>query len=198
MVHKLTDRVIYAVLSSVAYKANLQEKYKQLKKYGLNRDYFILRQFTNKNITAFYDFINKKIIIAFRGTDSTNKTGLLYDDLLTDIFLGLGLLRTTKRFVESKNILEKAIKKYGKKNITLTGHSLGAAIADYLSSIYKIPAITYNTGSTPISVIDNPLAKRYTTGNFDILSFSDKLYNESIIGSKEGHGIKGFTKYSLL
>ena len=198
MVHKLTDRLIYAVLSSIAYKTTLKEKYDELKRFGLKKRFYILPSLTDLNVSTIYDEKSKKIIISFRGTDSKNKTGLLYDDLLTDIFLGFGLLRTTKRFVESKNILEKAIKKYGKKNITLTGHSLGGAIADYLSSIYKIPAIIYNTGSTPISVIDNPLATRYTTGNFDILSFSDKLLNESIIGSKEGHGIKGFTKYSLL
>ena len=177
MVHKLTDWLIYAVLSSIAYKTTLKEKYDELKRFGLKKRFYILPSLTDLNITTIYDEKSKKIIISFRGTDSLNKTGLLYDDLLTDIFLGFGQLRTTKRFVESKNILEKAIKKYGKKNIILTGHSLGAAIADYLSSIYKIPAFLYNTGYTPISVIDNPNAVRYTTGNFDILSFSDKLYN---------------------
>ncbi len=188
------DRFIYAVLSSVAYKANLSEKYNQLKKYGLNRDYYILRQFTNRDVTTFYDFINDKVVVSFRGTDNKNVLGMRYEDLMTDYQLAIGRLRLTDRFQEAKDMLEKVMAKYDKDKITLTGHSLGGAIADYLSDIYKLPAFIYNTGSSPLSVINNPIPTRYTTGNFDILSFSDKLYNESIVASEGGHGIQGFIK----
>ena len=194
------NRFVYAVLSSVAYKANLQDKYKQLKKYGLNRDYYILKQYTNRDITTFYDFIDSKVVVSFRGTDNKNLLNARYEDLMTDYQLAIGRLRLTDRFQEAKDMLNKIIDKYGKgirgknSNIILTGHSLGGAIADYLSDIYKLPAFLFNTGSSPISVINNPIPTRYTTGNFDILSFSDKLYNQSIIGSKGGHGIKDFIK----
>ena len=190
----MSDKFIYAVLSSVAYKNTLDDKYKQLKKYGLNRDYFVIKKFTNKNITTFFDVENERVILSFRGTDGGNNLGMRYEDLLTDYQLAIGRLRSTKRFEEAVEMLEKVIKKYGKNNISLCGHSLGGAIADYISDIYKIPTYIYNTGSSPLSVINNPLPKRYTTEKFDILSFSDKLYNESIIASKGRHSLQDFIK----
>ena len=190
----MSNKFIYAVLSSVAYKKTIQDKYKELKKYGLNRDYFILEKFTNRDITTFYDFIDSKIVVSFRGTDGGNNLGMRYEDLIIDYNLAIGRLRTTERYKEAVEMLKKVIKKYNKINITLCGHSLGSAIADYLSDTYKLPAFLYNTGSSPISVINNPIPTRYTTSNLDILSFSDKLYNQSIIGSKGGHGIKDFIK----
>lgn len=193
-----SDKFIYAVLSSVAYKKTLEDKYKQLKKYGLNRDYFVMEEFTDKNITTFFDVENEKIIMSFRGTDGGNNLGMRYEDLLIDYQLAIGRLRSTKRFEEAVKMLEKVIKKYGKNNISLCGHSLGGAIADYISDIYKIPAFIYNTGASPLSVINNPIPKRYTTENFDILSFSDKLYNKTIIASKGGHSLKDFIKRGKL
>ena len=190
----MSDKFIYAVLSSVAYKNTLEDKYKQLKKYGLNRDYFVIKKFTDKNITTFYDFQTDRIVMGFRGTDGGNNLGMRYEDLFTDYYLAIGRLRSTKRFEEAVEMLEKVLKKFGKNKISLCGHSLGGAIADYLSDIYKIPAYIYNTGASPLSVINNPLPKRYTTEKFDILSFSDKLYNESIIASKGRHSLQDFIK----
>ena len=189
-----SDKFIYAVLSSVSYKKTLEDKYKQLKKYGLNRDYFVIGEFTDKNITTFFDVENERIIMSFRGTDNKNLLGMRYEDLMTDYQLAIGRLRSTDRFQEAVEMLEKVMKKYGKNKISLSGHSLGGAIADYLSYTYKIPAFIYNTGSSPLSVINNPIPKRYTTENFDILSFIDKLYNKSIIASKGGHSLKDFIK----
>jgi hypothetical protein len=79
---------------------------------------------------------------------------------------------------------------------------LGASIANYLSIAYKIPCILFNTASTPLSVVQNPLSIRYTTnrplsGYIDVLSLSDAIYNPSIIVDKKKnqsiHTINNFT-----
>ena len=137
-----------------------------------------------------------------RGTDIGNDLGQRNNDLLTDLQLAVGRLKLTKRFKDSKNMLDSIIKEFPGVNIVLTGHSLAAAIADYLSLAYKLPCILFNTGSSPLSVIQNPMAIRYTTnrplgGYIDILSVSDALFNPSKIVSKKNkqsiHTITNFT-----
>ena len=190
-----------ANLSYVAYQPESQ-KYKALKKYGLSETYFMMPKFTNINNTTFYNWKTQTIVLSVRGTDGHNELGQRLEDLKTDLQLVLGRLRETKRYEDSKNMLDKIIQNYPQIPITLTGHSLGAAIANQLSITYKLPCVLFNTGSSPLSVVENPMATRYTTnkpleGYIDVLSVSDALYNDSIPISKKKnksiHSIQNFT-----
>ena len=102
--------------------------------------------------------------VAFTGS---RKVG----DWATNAALAVGLGRFTKRFQDSKNLVEKVRKKYGNKPITTLGHSLGGSLADYaggdkvitLDKGVGLGGIAKNisrnqtdirTGSDPVSVLN--------------------------------------------
>jgi len=192
-----------ANLSWIAYQP-MQQKYKALRKYGLDQVYFLLPKYTDINNTVFYNYKTQHIILAVRGTDGSNQLGKRNDDLKTDLQLALGKLKFTKRYLDSKAVLNRIIADFPQIRIILTGHSLGAAIADQLSIDYKLFCVLFNTGSSPLSVSRNPLATRYTTNRpleaeIDILSLSDAVYNPSILvdrkTDKNIHSIDNFTSW---
>ena len=198
------QRFEYANLAWIAYQSE-QDKYRALRKYGLSEIYFMLPKFSDVNNTTFYNWQTQTIVLSVRGTDANNVLGQRNSDLITDFQLAFGRLNQTERFKDSKNMLDRIMAEYPNIPVILTGHSLGASIADYLSMAYKIPAILFNTASTPLSILPNPLATRYTTnrplaGYIDILSMTDAIYNPSIIVDNlrgtEGlstHTIQNFT-----
>ena len=189
-----------ANLSWIAYQMP-EDKYKALRKYGLDQVYFLMPKFTDINNTTFYNYKTGQITLSIRGTDIDNVLGQRTYDLRTDFQLALGKLRQTERFKDSKNMLDRIISEFPQIQVILTGHSLGGAISDYLSMIYKLPAILFNTGSSPLSVVRNPLATRYTTNRplaayIDLLSLSDAIYNPSIIvDKKEDRSIHAITNF---
>jgi hypothetical protein len=191
-----------ANLSWIVYQPESM-KYTALRKYGLDQTYFLMPKFTDINNTTFYNWKTQQITLAIRGTDINNTLNMRTKDLQTDLKLALGQLQSTERYASSKSMLEKIRREFPQIPVILTGHSLGSAIADYLSMAYKLPAILFNTGSSPFSVVKNPLATRYTTnrplaGYIDFLSVSDAMYNtDSIYTMKKPgrsiHTIENFT-----
>ena len=191
----------YANLCYVAYQPE-QDKYQALRKYGLDEIYFLMPNYTDINNTTFYNWQTQTIVLSVRGTDINNELNMRNSDLITDFQLAFGRLTLTERYQSSKDMLDRIMADYPNIPIVLTGHSLGASISNYLSIAYKIPCILFNTASTPLSVLPNPLSIRYTTnsplaGYIDILSMSDAIYNPSIIvNKKEGlstHTLENFT-----
>ena len=195
------QRFEYANLAWVAYQMP-DDKYRALRKYGLNEIYFLMPKFSNVDNTTFYNWQTQTIVLSIRGTDINNVLGERINDIRTDIQLAFGKLQQTERYQNSKDMLDRIMAEYPNIPVILTGHSLAATIADYLSIAYKIPCILFNTASTPLSVLPNPLSIRYTTnrplaGYIDLLSLSDAIYNPSIIvDKKEGlstHTLENFT-----
>lgn len=88
----------------------------------------------------FYNQAENKIMMNVAGTHTKK-------DWVTDIGLGLGLLKSTKRYQSAKKTLEKAKKEYGVETATINGHSLGGAIAQKIAG-KKDTVNAYDSGMT--------------------------------------------------
>jgi hypothetical protein len=126
----------------IGYTRDLKKQQKALKKYG----YVIDRDLTNprERIVAFNPF-DKKLLFIDNGTDAMNQK-----DLYTDLVLGTGAIKQTERFMDDKNALTKARKKYDVKpdHINVVGHSLGGNLTNYLTPS-GAHGYTYNAAFAP-------------------------------------------------
>ena len=108
--------------------------------------------------------------------------------------------RETERFKKAKEIHDKAVKKYGNKNITLLGHSQGAISAELLGGDDK-EIITYNKATAPF--VKNKVNKNQTDlrVNRDIVSKlnrdlenTTKTINTKFINPIKTHSINRLPK----
>lgn len=83
---------------------------------------------SNRNQQVWYNPNDRKLLYNIAGTHNIKDWG-------TDAYLAVGKLKDTNRYKEAKQTLENAKLKYGKDITTnITGHSLGGAIAQYISN----------------------------------------------------------------
>jgi hypothetical protein len=178
-------KYIFANLSDASYKPSMKDKQDVLNKSGLNKEYKIIPEYTNRDITTFWDTDCKKVVMVIRGTDDKDILGMKYRDFYTDAHLALGLLNRTKRYQESEAMLNRIKNKFGAENIILSGHSLGGRIAGGLSQKYHYPAIIYNQGSSPLDFAynraENKLTTHFTTNSLKNLTI-DPLSVSSMLG----------------
>lgn len=191
----------YAQLSDGAYGA------KDMSHLGYDID----PEHSNRNRTLYQHRDSGKAILAFRGTDLKSKSKM--GDLGSDALLALGLHGLSSRFRNAKKATDRAMEKYGKDNLTVTGHSLGASQALYANSKRGVEAHAFNPGVSPSMVrknlLDNlgaQLFKRkpksnavvYTTGK-DIISGLSPLLARTktvFVKPKKGvnaHSLENFT-----
>ncbi len=80
----------------------------------------------------------KEIIIAYRGTDSP------LDAIISDAQLAFNL--TPQQAAPAVEFFEEIAENAdnGGYSITITGHSLGGALAQYVASLKHVPAVTFN------------------------------------------------------
>lgn len=99
--------------------------------------YTILNEYSGPDRTVYQNNQTGKVVVAYRGTNPKN-----WRDLTTDAAMALNL--HTHRFTNSDNITKKVIERYGKGNVSLTGHSLGGSQALYFSDKYGVHSEAYN------------------------------------------------------
>ena len=107
-----------------------------LGKYGYQRD----DDLSNDNQQVYYNPIQNKILYDIAGTHNLSDVG-------TDLYLAAGHLKDTNRYKEADSKLQKAKKKYGVNEATVTGHSLGGSIAGYVAN-KQDKVITLDKGAT--------------------------------------------------
>lgn len=105
--------------------------------------YEIDPQFSNRNRTLYYNKDTGNTVYSFRGTDLKNKQNRL-GDLGSDALMAVGLQDLSSRFRNANKYTKKAIEKYGKDNLTLTGASLGGSQSLYVNSKQNVKAIAFN------------------------------------------------------
>jgi hypothetical protein len=81
---------------------------------------------SNHNQQVWYNPNDKKVMVNVAGTHNLKDWG-------TDLYLGLGLLKSTNRYKQAKSTLEKAKTKYQPAQTVVTGHSLGSSIGSYIA-----------------------------------------------------------------
>lgn len=82
---------------------------------------------SSKNQQVWYNPNDKKLLYNVAGTHNLADVG-------TDLYLAFGKLKDTNRYKEADRTLDEAKKKYGVDNATITGHSLGGAVGQYIAS----------------------------------------------------------------
>jgi len=82
---------------------------------------------SNDNEQVYYNPNQKKLLYTVAGTHNLKDIG-------TDLWLLGGHLKDTNRFKEAQNVLEKAKKRYNPQQTTITGHSLGGSIGQYVAN----------------------------------------------------------------
>jgi hypothetical protein len=139
----------------LSYEPNERRRAKVLKRFGYKYDYELS---SPEHIVAYNPF-SKDLLYVPRGTVLNNNQqagrrpaelqsrGHAYDnpDIQTDLLLGVGGLKQTKRFENERNALLKAKKKYDEDRTVLAGHSLSGAIINELPRDSKDTIITYNS-----------------------------------------------------
>ena len=108
----------------------LNNGYKDKKKKSKNLNGYVMdEELSNKHYQTYYDPKDKKLLFNVTGTRPTAS------DWLNNINLGLGIgFKESKRYQESHKGLRDAKQKYNVQNATVTGHSKGGLISNYISS----------------------------------------------------------------
>jgi hypothetical protein len=89
-----------------------------------------------------------KAKIAYRGTNVKNKR-----DLGTDALIALGLQDKSSRMKRAVRTADQVTAKYGKGNVSLTGHSLGGSQSQYVSRKRGLEATGFNAAMSPIDAL---------------------------------------------
>lgn len=180
---------IYASLAKASYAFEFD------KQAPIPVGYHVDRDLSDVNRTVFTQ--NGKAIVAFRGTDVLN-----WKDLAADVMLAIGFEGFSTRFRDSVDTTNLAIEKYGKNNVTVTGHSLGGTQALFVNGKTGAKAVAFNPGAsipqamygvvsnTVESVFDAKLGDNsyiWTSGIDPISSLSHfENANHFQVGSKTG------------
>ena len=99
---------------------------KQQKNFYKDKGYYLDKKLSNDNQQVLYNPTTKKLLYNIAGTHNLKDWG-------TDAYLLAGKLKDTNRYKEADKNLQQAKQKYGVSNATITGHSLGGAIGNYIA-----------------------------------------------------------------
>ncbi|NDD83970.1 hypothetical protein EBZ38_06795 [bacterium] len=108
--------------------------------YLSSKHYELNNTLSDSNQQVYINNESKKILFNVSGTHNLN-------DVYTDLFLAFGRLKNTKRYREARDRIQKVRDYYKDYEVTVTGHSLGGAIAQYIAKPSE-KVYTFNKGAT--------------------------------------------------
>lgn len=188
-----------AVLSKASYiqykTDDVRETQKVLDEYNIG--FNVVEDLTEPEYVTAINQDEKKIVVAFRGTDATLTN--IYDNI-ADLQIAFGLAETPipsyipSRFSTAEMIYKKVKEQYPDYQLQLTGHSMGGSMAKYIADKYNEKSVVFNAGSTPVELYTNKIlgnksskTKFYVTDTLDLISNTSILTekNINIIKTKE-------------
>jgi hypothetical protein len=128
---------LYDVINSVGKNRDADESRNKLVSQGYTKD----KSLSNRNNQVYYNDKTNDLIYNVRGSNSIR-------DIPTNLALGLGFLKSTKRYIDSHQGLRQAKSKYKIDGVKVTGESLGGGIASLISS-RNDKVSTYNKATAP-------------------------------------------------
>ena len=168
-------------------KEMLEATYEREPKKNID-DYQLDNELSNDEVKIYHK--DNHAIVAFRGTES----GF---DWINNYFYLKGKYELTPRFIRAKETYDKAVKKYGEKNISVIGHSQGAVPARLLGKDSK-EIITLNGAYTgeiiPNNEYDIRSSSDIVSGIKSPISFFNRMIgkksNDIVIPSKSKNPIE--------
>lgn len=143
---------------------------------------------------------NHHAVIAFKGTTPTN-----WRDLSVDAAMGINVESFTNRFKNSLEVTKRAIEKYGKENLFLTGHSLGGSQALHVHQKTGIQGAAYNPFVSEKTSVDSRkatwLAKNLSKKDIDrfhLETIRDNFKVHTIFGDPVSLGVGGLPHDSIV
>ena len=159
--------------------------YEKEKKKLNKKGYILDNELSNHNEQVYYKHKKSggnKLLYTVAGTHNLSDVG-------TDISLGLGKLKDTKRYKEADDVLRKAKEKHRVNKATVVGHSLGGSIAGYIAG-NDDDVYTLNKGATigqPVK--QNESAYRYKGDLVSILNKNSTNMNTIYNNNERYHDL---------
>ena len=145
-----------------------------------NKGYVRDNALSNHNESVFFNPKNKTLLVSGAGTHNLSDVG-------TDAYLGVGLLKSTKRYKEAENVLKQAREKYKPEHTSISGHSLFGAIANGIAS-KQDKVTTLDAAFSPNQKVRENVRNVRTSG--DIVSvFAPKKTTTTLTNP---YGVTGF------
>lgn len=152
---------------------------------------------SNRDLTTYRNPVSGEVTVAFRGTDFKNKQNR-WRDLKEDANILFGK-KDSKRFRRAEEVTNKAIQKYGKDKVEVTGHSLGGSQALQVGRRTGVATSAFNPGTSLAQVFQRhrykPNVVSYTTSNDPISYFSRHVRNLNTVqvgNRKDAHSLRNF------
>lgn len=153
----------YASLSAAAYSPQQYSGYTKKMGYTIDKD------LSSVSRTVFYHKNSGRAVIAFKGTSPEKWKHITGNDLAADAGILANISPSINgRFRGADKVYRQTAKKYGAKNVEVTGHSLGGSQAVYIGKKYGAKGIAYEPGLGPADAISRAtgVGKKATTSAF--------------------------------
>jgi hypothetical protein len=155
----------YAKMASVSYGEDKKERLDKMKKFGLD-DWKYDSKLSTNDAAVLYNPKTKESVVSIAGTRlKSNKNWLR--DLRSDLGISLGTAKFGYRVSENESLAKKVKAKYG-DDVTLAAHSLGGRVSKIISRDTGIPAVIFNAGSSPLSVVSDRIANLFRKDISDV------------------------------
>ncbi len=171
MTSKVKD-LSYWKLSELSYKTKLRKTETVLHK-DIEENWEVLHRKSIKG-TGFDATVFKNgnnLVIAYRGTEGNDPLGRGFADIVTDaryvVFKQKERLeKFPSQFTDGVEFAKEIEKKYPNAKISLTGHSLGGAIASYTAALVNMEAVTYSSPSV-MDILPDDIKEKAESGQYD-------------------------------